>query len=105
MIVVIKRSATPEQTQEIIDKIVAMGYGINVSQGAERLIIGVLGVRDNKDILAAQLGGFAAVERVMPISKSYKLVSREGAQADTVVRLGGGVNVGGGQVHVIAGPC
>jgi len=105
MIVVIKRTATPEQTQEIVDKIVAMGYAVNVSQGAERLIIGVLGVRENKDMLAAQLGGFAAVERVMPVSKSYKLVSREGTQTDTVVRVGQGVEIGGGLVHVIAGPC
>jgi len=105
MIVVIKRTATPEQTQEIVDKIVAMGYAVNVSQGAERLIIGVLGVRENKDMLAAQLGGFAAVERVMPVSKSYKLVSREGTQTDTVVRVGQAVEIGGGLVHVIAGPC
>jgi 3-deoxy-7-phosphoheptulonate synthase len=105
MIVVIKRNATPEQTQEIIDKIVAMGFGVNVSQGAERLIIGVLGVRENKDMLAAQLGGFEIVERVMPISKSYKLVSREGAQGDTIVRVGKGVEIGGASVHVIAGPC
>ncbi|HXN08073.1 MAG TPA: hypothetical protein VN860_00285, partial [Candidatus Acidoferrales bacterium] len=105
MIVVIKRTATPEQTQDIVDKIVAMGYAVNVSQGAERLIIGVLGVRENKDMLAAQLGGFAAVERVMPVSKSYKLVSREGTQTDTVVRVGQGVEIGGGLVHVIAGPC
>ena len=105
MIVVIKHGATAEQTQEVVDKIVAMGFGVNVSQGAERLIIGVLGVRENKDVLAAQLGGFAAVERVMPISKSYKLVSREGAQHDTVVRLSCGVAIGAGTVHVIAGPC
>jgi 3-deoxy-7-phosphoheptulonate synthase len=105
MIVVIKRSATPEQAQEIIDKITAMGYGVNVSQGAERLIIGVLGVREDKDMLAAQLGGFAAVDRVMPISKSYKLVSREGVTTDTVVRVGDSVEIGGGLVHVIAGPC
>jgi 3-deoxy-7-phosphoheptulonate synthase len=105
VIVVIKPSATPDQTKEVIDKIVAMGYAVNVSQGAERLIIGVLGVRENKDMLAAQLGGFACVDRVMPISKSYKLVSREGAQSDTVVRVGKSVEIGGGLVHVIAGPC
>jgi 3-deoxy-7-phosphoheptulonate synthase len=105
MIVVIKPGASPQQTQEVIDKIVAMGYSVNVSQGAERLIIGVLGVRDNKDVLAAQLGGFAGVDRVMPISKSYKLVSREGAHGDTVVRVGTNVEIGAGFVHVIAGPC
>ena len=105
MIVVIKTSATKEQAQEVVDKIVAMGYSVNVSQGAERLIIGVLGVRENKDVLAAQLGGLAAVDRVMPISKSYKLVSREGAHGDTIVKVGADVEIGAGLVHVIAGPC
>ena len=105
MIVVIRRGASPQAAQEVVDKIVAMGYGVNVSQGAERLIIGVLGVRENKEVLAAQLGGFSVVERVVPISRSYKLVSREGAQTDTVVRVGQGVEIGAGLVHVIAGPC
>src|ERR1700694_6257939 len=103
MIVVIKSSATPQQTQMVVDKIVAMGYGVNVSQGSERLIIGVLGVRENKDMLAAQLGGFDFVERVVPVSKSYKLVSREGTHADTVVRLSNGVEIGGNAIHVMAG--
>src|SRR5579864_6473559 len=105
MIVVIKSSATPQQTQMVIDKIVSMGYGVNVSQGAERLIIGVLGVSENKDMLAAQLGGFDFVERVMPVSKSYKLVSREGIHADTIVRLSNDVEIGGAGIHIIAGPC
>ncbi|MDQ6780229.1 MAG: 3-deoxy-7-phosphoheptulonate synthase [Candidatus Eremiobacteraeota bacterium] len=105
MIVVIKGSATAAQTQLVVDKIVAMGYGVNVSRGAEKLIIGVLGVRENKDMLAAQLSGFDFVERVMPVSKSYKLVSREGTHADTAVRVSADVEIGGGSVHVMAGPC
>src|SRR5579864_5076275 len=105
MIVVIKSTATPQQAQMVVDKIVSMGHGVNVSQGAERLIIGVLGVRDNKDVLAAQLGGFDFVERVMPVSKSYKLVSREGTHADTIVRLSNEVEIGGAAIHVMAGPC
>jgi 3-deoxy-7-phosphoheptulonate synthase len=105
MIIVIKRDATPEQTQAVVDKVTAMGYGVNVSKGAERLIIGVLGVSENKDMLAAQLASLPAVDRVMPVSKSYKLVSREGAHADTIVRLANGAEIGGTAVHVMAGPC
>jgi hypothetical protein len=56
MIVVIKRGASAEEARIVVEKIKAMGYDVNVSQGAERLIIGVLGVRENKDVLAAQLG-------------------------------------------------
>ena len=105
MIVVMRTGATPEQTKAVVDKITSMGFGVNVSQGAEKLIIGVLGVRENKEMLAAQLGGLPFVERVMPISKPYKLVSREGAQIDTVVRLSNGTEIGGHAVQVMAGPC
>ena len=105
MIVVMKTGATPEQTKAVVDKITSMGFGVNVSQGAEKLIIGVLGVRENKETLAAQLGGMPYVERVMSISKAYKLVSREGAQADTVIRLSNGAEIGGKVAHVMAGPC
>jgi 3-deoxy-7-phosphoheptulonate synthase len=105
MIVVIKRGATADEARTVVEKIKAMGFDVNVSQGAERLIIGVLGVRENKDVLAAQLGSVAGVERVMPISKSFKLVSREGAHADTIVKLSNGAEIGGGVVHVMAGPC
>ena len=105
MIVVVRSDATPDQIEAVVDKIKAMGFGVNVSKGVERLVIGVLGVYENKDMLAAQLEGFAGVERVVPISKSYKLVSREGAQGDTVVRVRGDVAIGGPNVHVMAGPC
>jgi len=105
MIVVMRSGATPEQTKAVVDKITAMGFGVNVSQGAEKLIIGVLGVRENKETLAAQLGGLPFVERVMAISKPYKLVSREGLQGGTVVRLANGTEIGANAVHVMAGPC
>ena len=105
MIIVMKTGATPEQTKAVVDKVTALGYGVNISQGAEKLIIGVLGVRDDKETLAAQLGGLPFVERVMAISKAYKLVSREGAQADTIIRLRSGAEIGGRAVHVMAGPC
>jgi len=105
MIIVIRRDASQDQTQAVVDKIKAMGYSVNVSKGEERTIIGVIGVRENKDVLAAQLEGLPFVERVVPISKSYKLVAREGAHADSVVRLRNGVEIGGNVIHVMAGPC
>ena len=105
MIVVMRQGANPQQTQSVVDKIEAMGYGVNVSKGEERTIIGVIGVHENKDLLAAQLQGLAFVDRVVPISKSYKLVSREGAHAGGVVRLRNGLEIGGRSVHVMAGPC
>jgi 3-deoxy-7-phosphoheptulonate synthase len=44
------------------------------------------------------------VERVIPIQKRYKLVSREAQPETTEIKVGP-VTIGGGAFHVIAGPC
>ena len=44
------------------------------------------------------------VDRVMPISRPYKLASREFSPQDTVFPLDG-VHIGGDEILIIAGPC
>ena len=41
----------------------------------------------------------------VPVSKPYKLVSRETHPQDTVIRFDNGVQLGGPHFHVMAGPC
>ena len=53
----------------------------------------------------APLAAIPGVEEVMPILKPYNLASREYQPADTVVDVGMGVQVGGGNLAMIAGPC
>ena len=103
MIIVLKSDATKEQVKHIVDKVKKLGLKPWVSKGAERTIIGVIGAEDA--IRLEPLEVFPGVEKVMPILKPYKLVSRDFRKENTVIDLGNGVKIGGKEVVVIAGPC
>ena len=102
MIIVLKRDATKKQITHLAEKIKALGLKPMVSKGTERTIIGVIG---SEDALRVQpLEVFPGVEKVMPVLKPYKLVSREFKPESSVVDIDG-VAIGGKQVVVMAGPC
>ena len=102
MIIVLKPEATKKQVDHLIERIKALGLKPMISKGTERMIIGVIG---SEDILRVQpLKVIPGVERVMPVLKPYKLVSREFKPEDTVVTVGD-VKIGGHTIVVMAGPC
>jgi 3-deoxy-7-phosphoheptulonate synthase len=102
MIIVLKRGATEEQINHILEKIESLGLKHMVSQGVERTIIGVIG---EEDILRVQpLEVYPGVEKVMPILAPYKLVSREFKQENSTIDVKG-VKIGGEKIVVMAGPC
>lgn len=102
MIIVLKPGATDKEVKHIVDRIEELGLKHMVSRGVERTIIGVIG---EEDILRVQpLEAFPGVEKVMPVLKPYKLVSREFKPEDTKINIKG-VEIGGKQIVVIAGPC
>ncbi|MGB2705804.1 MAG: 3-deoxy-7-phosphoheptulonate synthase [Candidatus Omnitrophota bacterium] len=103
MIIVLRPDATKDQVKHIVDKVKKMGLKPWVSKGAERTIIGVIGVEDA--IRLEPLEVFPGVEKVMPILKPYKLVSRDFKKEGSVIDLGGGVKIGGEEIVVMAGPC
>ena len=103
MIIVLRADATKEQVKHIVDKVKKMGLKPWVSKGAERTIIGVIGAEDA--IRLEPLEVFPGVEKVMPILKPYKLVSRDFKKENTVIDLGNGVKLGGEEIVVMAGPC
>lgn len=104
MIVIMSSHATEPQIQAVMDRLVSKGLQGHRSGGEERTVIGVIGTRFESQ-LGEQLEMLPGVERVTPISKPYKLASREFRPSDSVVQLGG-VNVGGGSgLTVMAGPC
>ena len=103
MIIVLRPTATKKEIDHIVEKIHSLGLKTMISRGVERTIIGVIG---EEDILRIQpLEVFPGVEKVMPILKPYKLVSRDFQKEDSVVDVGGGVKVGGKKAVVMAGPC
>lgn len=102
MIIVLRPDATKKQIDHIIVKVRKFGLKPMVSRGVERTIIGVIG---EEDILRVQpLEAFPGVEKVMPILKPYKLVSREFRPENSIVDVEG-VKIGSKKIVVMAGPC
>ena len=103
MVLVLKRGCTAEQMQEAILAMEKGGVKVMVSQGAETTILGAEGSAANLDEdFLSQLPG---VERVMRVTEPYKKANRKYHPDDSVIDIGGGVQVGSGKLVVIAGPC
>ncbi|HEX9780081.1 MAG TPA: 3-deoxy-7-phosphoheptulonate synthase [bacterium] len=102
MIIVLKPKATKKQVDHVLARIKELGLKPMVSKGTERTIIGVIGPEDT--LRAQPLEVLPGVEKVMPVLKPFRLVSREFKPEPTVIDIHG-VKVGGRRIAVIAGPC
>ncbi len=102
MIIVLRPHPTQQEIDHVVERIEELGFKAHLSQGEHRTIIGVIG--DEEKIQAEPLAAIPGVEQVLPIMKPFKLASREFHQQDTVVKVGR-VQVGGGALGMIAGPC
>lgn len=102
MMIVMGPGATKEQVEDVVDRLKGLGFGIHLSTGETRTVIGAIG--DRTRALSLGLEVMAGVENIVPITRPYKLVSREFRPEDTRVGLNG-LEIGGDQVVVMAGPC
>ncbi len=102
MIIVLKPDATKKQINHVIERITALGLKPMVSKGTERTIIGVIGPEDALRVQPLEV--IPGVEKVMPVLKPYKLVSREFKPQPSVIEVGD-AKIGGRQLVVMAGPC
>jgi 3-deoxy-7-phosphoheptulonate synthase len=102
MLIVMKADASKEDVAAVENKIRELGFQPNDIPGATRLAIGITGNQGPVDpgIFTVMSG----VADAVPVSKPWKLVSREVKPDDTVVKIGAG-QIGGGRFGVIAGPC
>jgi 3-deoxy-7-phosphoheptulonate synthase len=103
VLIVMRHGATADEVQKVISVIEEMGYQAAPMPGAQRTAVGLVGNDGRVD--ASRLEGLPGVQEIIHVSKPYKQVSREWRQEPTVVRLAGGVAVGGNDVVAIAGPC
>ncbi len=105
MIIILEAGATPAQHDELVADLEARGYGVHLSQGVERTIVGVIGTpeRDKAD-LAEHFEALPYVERVVPILKPYKLVGKPFKPEGTIITVRG-VQIGGDALCIMAGPC
>lgn len=103
MIIAMKSDATEEQIQIVCESIRHFGYKPHLIRGEERVVIGAVGHGDNKDHLQS-LRSVEGVADVVPILQPYKIVSRELKPQKTIVNVGG-LEIGGSEFIVMAGPC
>ncbi len=102
MIVVMQSHASPEDVQNVVEHVKVLGYRAHISRGEETTIVGVIG-HSSPDQLAS-LEFLPGVDHMVPVSKPYKLGSRDFHPSDTVVSVDG-VQFGTETVVIIAGPC
>ena len=106
MLVVLERSATPEQVEAVCSEVRKMGLTPHALPGAQRTVVGITG--NLGMVNAGRLEVLAGVIEVIHVTQPFKLVSREFKKEDTVVRVGptgNSVEVGGKKICVMAGPC
>jgi 3-deoxy-7-phosphoheptulonate synthase len=102
MIFVLKPGHSEQDLQHLIDRITEVGLKPHVSRGEERTIVGAIG--DERKLSGLPVETLPGIEKVVPILKPYKVVSRDFKKEDSVVTIGK-VPIGGRQIQVIAGPC
>lgn len=102
MLVVLEKGTTEEGVQAIVRIIEKRGYTARPIPGGDRVSIGILHNKGSVD--AAHFLGLDGVKEVIPVTKPYKLVSREFQRENTQVKIGDAV-FGDGTMPVIAGPC
>jgi 3-deoxy-7-phosphoheptulonate synthase len=106
MLVVMGAAATEKQVREVCERIEALGLKAHPIPGAARTAIGITGNKGSLDL--GVLESLPGVIECIPVSKPYKLVSRDAKAEDTVVTIAtpsGDVLVGGGNIAMVAGPC
>ncbi|GAC1299587.1 MAG: 3-deoxy-7-phosphoheptulonate synthase [Vulcanimicrobiaceae bacterium] len=105
MIIVMRPHCAESELEGVTTLIASLALNAHVSKGAERTIVGVVGAPTDKETLLAQFAGLDGVESVVPISKSFKLVSHEAKAGRSIVQVKAGVSFGGTELAVCAGPC
>jgi 3-deoxy-7-phosphoheptulonate synthase len=106
MLVVMQSNATEEQVRAVCERIESLGYRAHPMPGAGRTAIGITG--NSGAVETGSLDSMPGVVECIPVSKPYKLVSRDLKPENTVVRIptpSGEVSFGGKAVGMVAGPC
>jgi len=97
-----KPQAKPESIQRIKSIIESKGLQAHISAGHEVTIIGVVG--DKSKLMDQNLEIFEDVDKIVPVTESYKLANKKFHPEPTKVKVGN-VEIGGDTTVIISGPC
>jgi 3-deoxy-7-phosphoheptulonate synthase len=102
MLVVMQQGAAEHQIQQVIDRLIEMGFNVHRSTGVVHTVLGGVGGRDDFDTEIVEV--MDGVKEVHRIISPYKLASRSFRPGGTIVKIRD-VEIGGNRVVVMAGPC
>lgn len=106
MVIVLKNDIKEEQKQKLLSFLAEKNFKTNEVKGEESTIVAAVG---KASIDPREVEIIEGVSRVIPISKPYKMASREFKRDDTIVEIpnnrGQIIRVGGQRIIAIAGPC
>ena len=103
MIVAMQESASDEQIQQVVEHLIRMGFSVHRTTGERQTVLAAVGARVDFD--TRNLEVLSGVEHVHRISAPYKLAGRSFRPQGPIIELAHGVQIGGDQVVVMAGPC
>lgn len=102
MVVILQKNVTEAQIENIVKHLEGFGFQIHKSIGAERTIIGAIGVKPNFD--TRNISILDGVDEVYRVTTPFKLASRSFNEENTVIKLKD-VEIGGNNIVMISGPC
>ena len=102
MIIVMKPNASPKSIESVVSFIENSGLNTHLSQGEEVTIIGIVG--DKAKLPTENLISFKDVDRIVPVTETYKLANKKFHPEPTAVQVGN-TFIGPGSMSIMAGPC
>ncbi|NLN65978.1 MAG: 3-deoxy-7-phosphoheptulonate synthase [Clostridiaceae bacterium] len=102
MIIVMKREASQENIQRVVRVLEEYRLQAHLSTGKQVTIIGVIG--DKSVLTDANLEVMDGVDKLVPITETYKLSNRKFNPAPSVIKVKD-FTIGGGNFSIVAGPC
>src|SRR5437667_581468 len=102
MVIVMEKHTAESNIERVMAELITRGFDVHRSTGSDHTVLGVVGNVETIDPREFEL--FDGVQEVVRISEPYKLSSRTFRKEKTVVKARG-VEVGGADVVVMAGPC
>ncbi len=102
MMIVMKGECSQKEINEVVEVIKNWGLDAHLSQGEEHTVIGIVG--DTRKVQREYFLHVQGIERIIPISRPYKIASREFIPQSSTFPLDG-VEMGGDGVVIMAGPC
>ncbi len=102
MVIVMQQHTSDENIERVVAELIRRGFDVHRSTGSNQTVLGVVGKVDTIDTREFEL--YDGVQEVVRVSEPYKLVSRTFRREKTVVNARG-VEIGGSDVVIMAGPC